>query len=42
MPQAEIFNIIADGGCRILEVREDNGVGWNSWISNTFIVKRTI
>jgi len=42
MPQAEIFNIIADGGCRILEVREDNGVGWNSWISNRFIVKRTI
>jgi len=42
IPQTEIFNLIADAGCRILEVREDNSVGWHSWISNTFIVKRTI
>jgi SAM-dependent methyltransferase len=42
MPQTEIFDLVADAGCRILEVREDNGVGWNSWISNTFIVNRVV
>ena len=41
IPQQSVFALIADEGCRVLEVREDNRVGnHGDWISNTFIVRR--
>jgi hypothetical protein len=43
IPQPEIFSLIVNTGCRVMEVREDNCIGrQGSWISNTFIVKREL
>ncbi len=41
IPQQEVFSLIAEARCKILEVREDGGIGWpGRWISNTFVVER--
>ena len=41
IPQDEVFELIADAGCRLLEVREDGWIGRvGHWISNTFIIKK--
>lgn len=41
LPQAEVFNLIADAKCKPLEVTEDGSVGHvGKWISNTFVVRR--
>jgi SAM-dependent methyltransferase len=41
LPQDEIFALIAEAGCKLLEVREDASIGHlGHWISNTFVVRR--
>lgn len=40
LPQGEIFRIIAEQGCRPLEVREDGSAGAPSIVSHTFAVTR--
>jgi SAM-dependent methyltransferase len=41
IPQGEVLKIIADMGCRLLELREDNAVDIpRYWVSNTFLVER--
>jgi SAM-dependent methyltransferase len=41
IPQPEVFSLIADAGCHLLEVDEDNAIGrFGSWISNTFVIRR--
>jgi SAM-dependent methyltransferase len=41
IPQHEVFAVIADAQCQLLEVREDNSIGRHgSWVSNTFVAKR--
>jgi 2-polyprenyl-3-methyl-5-hydroxy-6-metoxy-1,4-benzoquinol methylase len=41
IPQAEVFRLIADADCRLLEVREDEAIGrLGKWVSNTFIVRK--
>jgi SAM-dependent methyltransferase len=41
LPQPVIFKLIADSGCELLEVREDNCTGApERFISNTFIVRK--
>lgn len=41
IPQHEIFAVVADAQCQLLEVREDNSIGRHgTWISNTFVISR--
>lgn len=41
LPQARIFEIIAEEQCAVLEVREDDWVGPSTqWLSNTFVVRK--
>jgi SAM-dependent methyltransferase len=41
IPQPEVFALITEADCRVLEVREDGYIGLlGKWISNTFIVRR--
>jgi len=40
VPQHTVFEIIAEHGCSVREVREDDRVGNHEWISNTFVVRR--
>lgn len=40
-PQAEIFKIAIESGCRVLEVREDEWAGpGNQRLSNTFVIQK--
>jgi len=40
-PQREVFALIADAHCKLLEVNQDTAVGrYDKWISNTFMVQR--
>jgi SAM-dependent methyltransferase len=39
LPQAAVFRIAAEAGCRPVEVREDRATGLGpAWLSNTFVV----
>jgi hypothetical protein len=38
--QRELFEIIREQGCRMVEVREDNLVGSRNMISNTVLVMK--
>ena len=41
IPQAEVFDILRRGNCHVIEVMEDNAVGSELFLSNTFVaVKR--
>jgi SAM-dependent methyltransferase len=41
LPQADVFALIAELDCKLLEVREDGSIGRvGEWISNTFVVQR--
>jgi SAM-dependent methyltransferase len=41
-PQANIFNIATEAGCRVLEVREDEWAGpGNQRLSNTFVIRKS-
>lgn len=41
LPQAQIFKLISDANCMMLEVREDNWTGApDTYISNTFVVQK--
>jgi SAM-dependent methyltransferase len=41
IPQSEVFKLIVEAHCKILEVREDRSIGrLGQWISNTFVVER--
>jgi SAM-dependent methyltransferase len=41
LPQAEIFKLAAEAGCRVLEVREENSTGRRgSDVSNAFVIAR--
>jgi SAM-dependent methyltransferase len=41
IPQSAVFSLIANAGCHLLEVDEDNAIGrFGSWISNTFVIRR--
>ena len=43
IPQPEIFSLIAETGCRLLGVREDESIGrQGQWISDVFIVERPL
>ena len=43
IPQGEVLKIIADTGCRLMELREDNAVDIpRYWVSNTFVVERLL
>jgi hypothetical protein len=37
-PQRELFELIKEQGCRVVEVREDNYVGSRNMISNSILV----
>ena len=37
-PQRELFELIREQGCRLVEMREDNYVGTGNMISNSFLV----
>jgi SAM-dependent methyltransferase len=40
-PQREVFALIANAQCTLLEVAEDTAVGrYGEWVSNTFVVQR--
>jgi len=40
-PQREVFALIADAHCNLLEVDEDTALGrYGEWVSNTFVVQR--
>ena len=42
LPQARIFEIIAEEHCAVLEVREDDWAGPSTqWLSNTFVVRKS-
>jgi SAM-dependent methyltransferase len=41
LPQDEIFDVLTEGGCRLLEVMEDNATGHPEWISNTFLAQKS-
>jgi hypothetical protein len=41
IPQSEVFSLIAEAHCKLLEVREDGSIGLlGRWLSNTFVVQR--
>jgi SAM-dependent methyltransferase len=41
LPQYEVFTVIAEARCQVLEVREDNAIAKSGrWISNKFVVKK--
>jgi len=41
LPQLVVFEVVADAGCKVLEVREDGMVGdENLMLSNTFLVQK--
>lgn len=41
LPQHEVFKIVAEAGCRCLEIREDSMVGEESkMLSNTFVIQK--
>jgi SAM-dependent methyltransferase len=41
LPQARIFQIVAEEGCALLEVREDDSIGSpDTALSNTFVVRK--
>ncbi|WP_137176381.1 class I SAM-dependent methyltransferase [Roseomonas sp. AR75] len=40
LPQADVFEILTAGGCRVLEVMEDTATGQPDWISNTFLAQK--
>ena len=41
IPQSEVFLLIAEAHCKMLELREDRSIGrLGQWISNTFVVQR--
>ncbi len=41
LPQSEVFKLVADGGCRCLEIREDAMVGEeDKMLSNTFLIQK--
>ena len=41
LPQSTLLQIIADTGCRLREIREDNSVDIpRLWVSNTVVVER--
>jgi len=43
LPQATLFKIIADAGCRLLDIREDDSIGMSSTaLSNTLLVERPL
>lgn len=42
LPQTDIFRVIEQAGCRLLEIREDGWVGLPTWISNTFLVQKIV
>lgn len=44
LPQSEVFSLVAEAGCQVLEVREDNAIGGSlgQWISNKFVVKKVV
>jgi 2-polyprenyl-3-methyl-5-hydroxy-6-metoxy-1,4-benzoquinol methylase len=42
LPQRQIFEIVAEENCKLLEVREDNRTGVpDQFISNTFIIRKS-
>jgi SAM-dependent methyltransferase len=42
LPQSEVFSVIADAGCNVIEVAQDNAIGgYGEWISDTFVVQRS-
>jgi len=40
LPQKEVFSIVAESCCEVLEVLPDSCVGDPDWISNTFLVRK--
>jgi SAM-dependent methyltransferase len=43
IPQSEVFSLIDEAQCHLLEVDEDNAIGRiGSWISNIFVVRRPV
>lgn len=43
LPQSAVFSIVAQTGCRVLEVREDDAIGISATaISNTFLVEKPV
>jgi SAM-dependent methyltransferase len=40
LPQSQIFRIVRDAGCAVLEMQPDFYVGSPNWVSNTFLVQR--
>jgi SAM-dependent methyltransferase len=40
LPQFAIFAAIREAGCEVLELREDNSVGSDQFLSNTFTVRK--
>jgi SAM-dependent methyltransferase len=40
IPQREVFSLIADADCRLLEIRGSTFGRRRNWISNTFVVQR--
>ncbi len=40
LPQSDVFEIIRDTGCEVLEVREDGWAGSPMFISNSFLVRK--
>jgi SAM-dependent methyltransferase len=40
IPQQDVFPLIAEAQCTVLEVREDRTSRLGEWISNTFVVQR--
>jgi 2-polyprenyl-3-methyl-5-hydroxy-6-metoxy-1,4-benzoquinol methylase len=40
LPQPDVFEIMAEGGCRIVEVMEDTSTGQPDWVSMTFLAQK--
>lgn len=40
LPQFAIFSLVREAGCQVLEIREENSVGSELFLSNTFVVHR--
>jgi SAM-dependent methyltransferase len=41
LPQSEVFRIVSEKNCELLEVREDEAVGMeHAWVSNQFLVRK--
>jgi hypothetical protein len=40
LPQRDVFSIVAELSCEVLEVLPDSCVGDPDWISNTFLVRK--